>query len=71
VVRVPDDSPAAKAGLRAGDSILAIDGRPVAGLSGKQLHALLTGEVGTSVLLRVARADGVNELSIARAPYGK
>jgi C-terminal processing protease CtpA/Prc len=71
VVTVPDESPAAKAGLRVDDFILAIDGHPVAGLSGGHIHDLLTGEVGSNVVLRIDRAGSVSELRVTRAPYGK
>jgi carboxyl-terminal processing protease len=69
VVKVPDDSPAAKAGLQVGDFILAIDGKPIAGLPAKKLHELLTGEVGTIVLLRIDREGSQSELRVTRAPY--
>jgi carboxyl-terminal processing protease len=69
VVRVPTDSPAAKAGLLEGDFIVAIDDRSIAGLSGKQLHELLTGEVGSPVRLRVTRDGSEHEIAVTRAPY--
>jgi len=66
---MPEDSPAAKAGLLEGDFIVAIDDRPIKGLSGKQLHDLLTGEVGSPVRLRVARDGAEREIAVTRAPY--
>lgn len=69
VVKLPKDSPAAKAGLRENDFILAIDGQAIAALPGNKVHALLAGEVGTRVLLRVSRDGSEQELSVPRAPY--
>jgi S1-C subfamily serine protease len=56
VVQLLDQSPAAAAGVRAGDLILELDGRPVEGVA--DLQRLLDGQlVGRSVALRIAR-DG-------------
>ncbi len=70
VVGVPEGSVAAQAGLREGDRLLAIDGESIEGLDSRALQSRLTGEVGSRVKLRVARADGEVELEVARAPYG-
>jgi C-terminal processing protease CtpA/Prc len=69
VVRVPADSPAAQAGLLEGDFIVAIEDKPITGLSGKQLHELLTGEVGSPVRLRISRDGSEREIAVTRAPY--
>lgn len=49
------ESPAEKGGLRAGDSITAVDGRPVTGLSLEEVVSLIRGEPGTAVTLTVER----------------
>lgn len=69
VAQVPEEGPAARAGLREGDRLLAIDGVPVEGLSSEQVQAKLSGEVGTVVVLRVARAGETVEVRVERAPY--
>ena len=69
MVEIPPDSPAQAAGLQPNDMILAIDGKPIADLTDKQVHALLAGEVGSRVALRVDRAGTIHELSVVRAPY--
>lgn len=48
-------SPAAEAGLRPGDRIRAVEGRPTAGLTFYAAGALLTGEPGTRVALDLER----------------
>lgn len=69
MVEVPPDSPAARAGLLADDVLVAIDGRPVTGMSPRAIHELLTGEVGTNVVLKVERGRENIDVSIERAPY--
>tara|TARA_B100001059_G_scaffold221516_1_gene244525 strand:- start:2946 stop:4568 length:1623 start_codon:yes stop_codon:yes gene_type:complete len=50
-----EDRPCQKAGLRAGDEIIAIDGIPVKDKSKSVIRDLLTGQSGTSVLVEVNR----------------
>ncbi|GAA0281397.1 S41 family peptidase [Streptomyces polychromogenes] len=58
VERVQPDSPAARAGLRAGDRLLSVDGHEVSGLPVADVVARLRGEAGTPVVLGLSR-DGV------------
>ena len=51
-------SPALRAGIMAGDIIVAIDGKAAAGLGPEQMTALLDGPVGASVKLTLFRAPG-------------
>jgi carboxyl-terminal processing protease len=53
IARVFDSSPAARAGLRAGDLIAAVNGRKLAGLSADAAIALIKGPPGTDVELGV------------------
>lgn len=63
VVSVADGSPAQKAGLRQGDVIIALDGKPVAGVD--DLHRLLTdARVGVSGTLTVLRWTEKRELRV-------
>jgi len=56
IARVFDASPAARAGLQAGDLIVAVDGRRLQGLSEEAAANLIRGKPGTSVELRVRPA---------------
>jgi carboxyl-terminal processing protease len=51
-------SPAEKAGMVAGDRVVAVAGRPLDGLAMDEALALVKGEPGTTVRLSVRRADG-------------
>lgn len=55
VVTPIDDSPAAKAGVKPGDIILAIDNTPVSGLTLSQAVQRMRGAKGSKVVLTVAR----------------
>ncbi len=50
-----EDSPATKAGLKAGDVIIAIDGKEVAGKSSEDINKFMQGYPGTEVSLRIQR----------------
>lgn len=68
IVRVIDDAPAWAAGLRAGDRVLAIDGRSTGRLSAEDLTRILEGEESAPLTLTVRRAgSGTETLVLARA----
>jgi S1-C subfamily serine protease len=63
VVQLLQQSPAAKAGVRAGDLIVELDGQPVEGVG--DLQRLLVGDlVGQACRLRVARGQRLLDLPL-------
>ena len=63
IVQVLEGTPAARAGLRAGDLIIAVDGEPVAGMS--ELQQLMVAErIGEPTTFTVAREDRLLELEL-------
>jgi S1-C subfamily serine protease len=63
VVQVVSESPAAKAGLRLGDLIVAVDGQKVASMN--DLQGLMIGElIGTPVAFTVARDSSLLEITV-------
>ncbi len=56
VVSVMPGGPAAKAGVKAGDVIVAVDGKPVSPKNLRQVMDTVKGEEGTEVTLRIQRA---------------
>ncbi len=68
VVEPIENSPASKAGVKAGDGILAIDGKTTKGMSLEDASSLIRGEVGTGVTLKLSRdGKGVFDVSLTRA----
>ncbi len=65
VTEVFAGSPAERAGLRAGDLILRVDGQPVAGLSVEQAVSLIRGPEGSSVELVVERPGEAAPLTLS------
>jgi carboxyl-terminal processing protease len=57
VVAPLEDTPAQRAGLRAGDKILEVEGTSTAGMSTDEAVSLIKGEKGTSVTLLISRDD--------------
>ncbi|MET7754044.1 S41 family peptidase [Streptomyces sp. NPDC005389] len=69
VTRVQSGGPAERAGLRAGDRLVSVDGRPVDGLSVSEVVALLRGDgvPGSTVALRVERGRAAWTRTLQRA----
>jgi carboxyl-terminal processing protease len=61
VVSPLEDSPAQRAGVKAGDRIVSIDGRPTAGISLNQAVETITGRKGTTVRLGIKSAGSGRE----------
>lgn len=57
VLTVFDDSPAQRGGIRPGDVISRVDDRSIAGKSSREATALIKGQAGTKVTLRVGSRD--------------
>ena len=62
VMSVIPDGPGQRAGLQAGDEILAVDGQPVEEISPGEVALKIRGQVGTPVELLIHR-DGVEDLT--------
>lgn len=68
VVEPIPNSPASKVGLKAGDHITSIDGKPTKSMSLEQASAEIKGKIGTEVKLEISRQDKPPfKVSIARA----
>ena len=60
IVSARDDSPAERAGIRAGDFIRAIDSRPTRDMSAYEGERLLRGEAGSTVSLLIIRGNAAD-----------
>ena len=66
ITQVEEEGPAQKAGVRAGDRLVAVDGTDIRGMALSEAGKLLKGEEGTSVALTVVRDQQTLELSVKR-----
>ncbi|PSB54740.1 carboxyl-terminal processing protease CtpB [Chamaesiphon polymorphus] len=57
VAEAIENSPAAKAGIKAGDAIVAIDGKSTKNMTLENAIGLIRGEIGKSVTLKIARGS--------------
>ncbi|OUL30103.1 carboxyl-terminal processing protease CtpB [Nostoc sp. 106C] len=68
VVEAIENSPALKAGIKAGDEILAIDGKPTQQMKVDDASKLIRGKAGTALTLRLGRTgQSVFDLKLTRA----
>ncbi len=67
VVEPIENSPALRAGIRKGDQILAIDGKPTTNMSVEAASNLIRGQTGTPISLKVSRSQGSFDLKLTRA----
>jgi carboxyl-terminal processing protease len=66
ITRVFAGSPAARAGVRSGDVIVAVDGTSTAGHSVNDVVSRILGRAGTKVELRLRRGTSVIDLTLTR-----
>jgi carboxyl-terminal processing protease len=71
-----DDSPAQKAGLKAGDILLEVDGKNVVGKTIQEMSAFLKGGAGTNLTIKYQRGNETKtvtfkreEIKVADVPY--
>ncbi len=57
VIAPVEGSPAARAGIRPGDAIVALDGRPLSGTKPQDLVRMMRGEIGTKLRLTIRNAS--------------
>lgn len=67
VVDVYDNSPASRAGIAPGDTITVVDGHRLAGLAEGAATALIKGDAGSPVSLRIARRGHSRVVKVTRA----
>ncbi len=64
VIAPIDGSPAARAGIRAGDVIFSVDGMPVSGADLEDTVTRMRGEAGTTVVLGITRPDQAEPITV-------
>lgn len=61
-----EDSPAQKAGLKAGDKLIEIDGISIVGKNSKDMSPILKGAAGTTLKVKYQRGEEFGEVTITR-----
>lgn len=68
---VPADMAGARAGLRLGDEVTAIDGKPVGTMGPDEVQKALRGKVGSKVTLTIARGEERRDVVVERGPFAE
>lgn len=58
IVKVSPKSPAESAGMKQGDVVLEVAGKPIVGAKGKEIQALMEKEIGESLRMKLKHANG-------------
>ena len=66
ITNVTDDSPAFNAGIRAGDEILQVDGKPITGSPIEQIKKRIDGPANAKVVLTIKSGSVVQTLSLSK-----
>lgn len=66
IIRVLPNNPAEKAGLQAGDVIMAVNDQSTAGWTADKTAGAIRGEVGTTIKLAIVRDSGAQDYTITR-----
>ncbi len=64
-----EDAPAGKAGVKAGDTIIAVDGTKVSYDNYNEVIDMVTGEIGTDVVLTVKRGSETIDFTVTRGKF--
>jgi carboxyl-terminal processing protease len=67
VQQVYDNSPAKEGGLKAGDVIVSVNGKSLAGKTSEESTSLIKGPAGSTVRIGVRQGKGVKQLTLKRA----
>ncbi len=66
IIKVDEDGPGDKAGLKVNDIILSVDGKSVKGVYGEELTSLIKGKSGTKVKIKIKRGDTTKNITVKR-----
>ena len=69
IYKVYKDSPADKSGIKAGDHILAVEGKYLTEVGYDKASDLILGQIGTDVLLTVKNESGTSQIKVTRNEY--
>lgn len=69
VLKVYEQSPAEKAGIRVGDVLLRANGEPLTGKTAIELGEHLSGDSGTNLVLEISRDGAPIEITVIRGDY--
>lgn len=66
IIKVDEDGPGDKAGLKVNDIILSVDGKSVKGVYGEELTSLIKGKSGTKVKIKIKRGETTKTITVKR-----